>query len=94
VPHRLDRVTIALPHGDVAIRWYTRQALLQRLQDTGENAGLRAAFTAVRATWHVALDERRRFALRRALVDWSEDGMPTELDELRDRLTDEVRAGE
>jgi hypothetical protein len=92
MPHRLDRVTIELPNGDIAIRWYTRQALLHRLQEIRENRGLRAAFTAARATWHVPLDEGRRVALQRALVDWSGDGMPTELEELRDRLTDEVLA--
>jgi hypothetical protein len=94
MPHRLDRVTIALPNGDIAIRWYTRQALLHRLQDIRENRGLRAAFTAARATWHVALDEGRRVALRRALVDWSDDGMPVELHELLNKLTDEVAAAD
>jgi hypothetical protein len=92
MPHRLDRVTIALPTGDIAIRWYIREALLHRLQHIRENRGLRAAFTAARARWHVVLDEGRRAALHRALVDWSADGMPTELEELRDRLTDEALA--
>jgi hypothetical protein len=90
----VDYVTIALPGGDVTIAWDTRQALMTRLQHVNETASLRVRFTAVGATRSVEMSPAQRVRLQRALVDWSNDGMPAELDDLTNRLTDEVASDE
>ena len=49
MPERLDRVTIALNGGNVAISWAGREALMQRLQEIQESSQIRVSFTAVGA---------------------------------------------
>jgi hypothetical protein len=87
---RLDRVTIALPGGDVTIPWDTRQALMGRLQHVGERSGICSRFGAVGASRPIQLSQRQLLALQRVLVTWSDDGMPAELNDLLTALSDEV----
>jgi hypothetical protein len=90
VPERLDRVTIALPSGDVTISWNTRQALMGRLQDAEERNLIRSYFHNVGASRPAQFSPRQRVTLQRVLVDWFAEGMPAELDELLTALSDEV----
>jgi hypothetical protein len=51
MPERLDRVTVALNGGDVVLSWASREALMQRLQETMRRAtsGARSLPSARRA---------------------------------------------
>jgi hypothetical protein len=90
MPERLDRITVSLNGGDLTLSWHTRQELLARLQHINTKSGIRAAFGAVGASRPVELSPNQKVTLQRALVDWADDGMPSELVELTDALTAEL----
>jgi hypothetical protein len=93
MPERLDKITIALEQGDVSLTWATREALLARLQHIQESSSLRAMFDAVGVTRPVELNPAQRATLLGLLDEWSRDDqetLPTELDDLRDALRDDL----
>jgi hypothetical protein len=90
VPERLDRVTIALPNGDVTISWNTRQALMGRLQHAEERNLIRTRLHNAGASQPVQFSQRQRVTLQRVLLDWSDEEMPAELEGLLNALCDEV----
>ena len=93
MPECLDRITIALKSGDIAIQWDARQALLARLQYVADSTSLRAMFDAVGASRPVELNPAQRATLLGLLDEWARDdseAMPTELDKLRRALRDDL----
>ena len=96
MPDRLDRVTIALNHGDVTITWEARQALMRRLQELATKQRIRDSFQAVGATL-VELNAGQRATLLTILEDWCRDGafepMPEELTFFRAALADDLNDG-
>lgn len=93
VPERPDTITVALSHGDIALSWETRQALMARLQHVSESSSLRAMFEAVGATRPVELNPAQRATLLGILEQWPTDGddaMPRELSELCNALSEDL----
>ena len=86
MPERLDRVTIALNGGDVALSWASRDALMKRLHEIHESRQIRLSFTAVGASRPVALNPAQRAELLVILDDWLQN-LPPDLQELRDALS-------
>ena len=91
MPEPPHPITIAVASGEVSISWNARQALMQRLQDLKELFRIRDTFEAVGATRpSIQLTQIQRLVLQQALLDWSTNGMPAELGELLDTLTNEI----
>jgi len=95
MPERLDRVTIELKSGDIAIPWDARQALLARLQHVADSTSLRVMFEAVGASRPVELNPTQRATLLGLLDEWAlrrddSAAMPAELDNLREALRDDL----
>lgn len=94
VPDHLHTITVVLSAGDVTISWDTRQALMARLQHISDSSSLRSMFEAVGATRPVELNAAQRATLLGLLDEWSVDdeseAMPTELDDLRSSLRDDL----
>ena len=85
MPERLNRVTVALKVGEAVISWASRDALMQRLQETGERYNIRHSFNAVGASRPVELSPTQCADLVVILDDWPET-MPQDLLELRNAL--------
>jgi hypothetical protein len=93
VPERLDHITIALSRGNVTLTWDTRQQLMARLQQVQDASSLRAMFDAVGATRSVELNAAQQATLLGLLDEWTleqDDPPPTELNELRDALREDL----
>ena len=92
VPERLDTITVALAHGDIALSWETRQALVARLQHVSDSSSLRAMFESVGATRPVELNPAQRATLLGLLDEWTleDDALPTDLIGLRDALSEDL----
>src|SRR5687768_13016769 len=93
MPERLDRVTIELKIGNIAVPSDARQALHTRLQLGRLSTSLRAMFDAVGASRPVELNPAQRATLLGMLDEWDRDdsaALPTELDKLRRALRDDL----
>ncbi len=94
MPERFDTLTVALARGDITFSRDTRQALMSRLQHVHDSSSLRAMFEGVGATRPVELNPAQRATLLGLLDEWTLDddfeAMPTELDNLRHALRDDL----
>ena len=98
---RVDRVSIALSTGDVAISWVSRQALLEELRDhaLGDakvDGAIREAFEDGGTSRPVTLAPAEKAYLFRLLERWALEergyaGLPRGMFHLRNGLLDDMR---
>ena len=90
---RIEKVTIALAHGDVVIPWASREALLARFD---ERDAARLAFENAGTSAPVKLTSAQRMNLTHVIVEWAMaaaggyDDLPEGIADLRNELRDDL----
>ena len=95
MPERLDRVTIALPRGDVVIPWDSRDQLIDRMKHLEDAKSAIRAFKGAGASSPVKLDPEGKAVILDVINHWAnelKDGyrdLPEGIWDLRNALSGE-----
>jgi hypothetical protein len=93
---RADEVTVGTRYGPVEISWAARDALVDEIRRRGSGEFVARVFDAIGAARPVNLDRKGKIVVLDAIWGVAETAggdLDPQLQELRDRLTDEITEG-